>query len=101
MSAANARSDGARGYTFRCNDLVRHVPSGRRWVLACDESDGYVYPMGWPEIRVDASDCVLLEPSTDFYRLANLRIVAELYASRVRGDSRARLAADQLALEEK
>ncbi len=62
---------------FRAGDRVRHGPSGETWLLACDErEDGSVYPCGWPETRAMASDCSLVQATTDENRMAMLETVA-------------------------
>lgn len=62
---------------FRAGDHVHHHPSGEHWLLACDESDGYVLPGGWPETMARSSDCTLLKAATDEERLKTLREVAK------------------------
>lgn len=62
---------------FRAGDVVFHGPSKEQWVLACDEDDGSVYPAGWPQSRVPAADCELVEAADDDARIAMLRQVAE------------------------
>jgi hypothetical protein len=96
------------GSTFRA---VAHIPSGERWILATDEVDGSVYPMGWPESRAAASDCRMVRSATDAQRYSALREVASSFrakrysalrevASSFRamrdGDARVRIAAHQL-----
>jgi len=96
-----AMSPASAGSTFRAGDVVHHVPSGEDWQLACDEVDGRVQPMGWPETRAKASDCRLCTAASDERRLSVLRLVAGSAKAERIGDSRQRLAAYQLALEEK
>ena len=88
------------GSTFRAGDVVHHVPSGEDWALACDEVDGRVQPMGWPECMARASDCRMVKAASDEQRLFVLRLLAGVENARA-GDSRHRLAAYQLSLEEK
>ena len=94
-------SGASAGSTFRAGDVVHHVPSGEDWQLACDEVDGRVQPMGWPECMARASDCRMVEAASDERRLSVLRLVAGSVKAERIGDSRQRLAAYQLALEEK
>ena len=84
------------GSTFRAGDVVAHVPSGERWILATDEVDGSVYPMGWPESRAAASDCRLVRSATDAQRYSALREVASSFMAMMYGDARVRIAAYQL-----
>ncbi len=82
---------------FRAGDRVRHGPSGERWLLACDErEDGSVYPCGWPETRAMASDCSLVQATTDENRKAMLETVAAGNTSLRRGIAEAQLNAARL-----
>jgi hypothetical protein len=101
MTDENEQSIRSRGSTFRAGDVVHHVPSGEDWQLACDEADGRVQPMGWPECAALASDCRMVEAATNERRLSTLRFVAGSVKAERIGDSRQRLAAYQLSLEEK
>jgi len=94
-------SPASAGSTFRAGDVVHHVPSGEDWILACDEVDGHVHPMGWPESRAKASDCRLCTAASDKHRQDTLRAVAEARRAFGDGDYRPRIAAYQLASEEK
>ncbi len=67
---------------FRAGDTVKHGPSGETWTLAIDERNGHVYWCGWPpDGSGKASDCTLVEATTDEARVEILRQVA-----RARGD---------------
>ena len=101
MTDNNEQSIPSRGSTFRAGDVVHHVPSGEDWILACDEAYGRVHPMGWPESCARASDCRLCTAASDKHRLDVLRTVAESRRAFGDGDYRPRLAAHQLASEEK
>lgn len=65
-------------YKFRAGDVVRHRPTGEKWVLANDEEDGRVSPCGWPCSMADAKDCALLEKASDERRLETLTRLAGL-----------------------
>ena len=86
----------SRGSTFRAGDVVAHIPSGERWILATDEADGSVYPMGWPESRAAARDCRLVRSATDAQRYSALGEVASSFRAMRDGDARVRIAAHQL-----
>lgn len=90
------RSNPSTGSTFRAGDVVDHIPSGERWILATDEVDGSVYPMGWPECRAAASDCRMVRSATDSQRYSALRDVASSVRAMRDGDARVRIAAYQL-----
>lgn len=70
--AAHARSGQATGYAFRAGDHVLHVPSSEVWELSTDEERGEVMPCGWPLCIAKASDCILVQSSTDDERRAML-----------------------------
>ena len=66
---------------FRAGDVVRHGPSGEKWVLACDEDSagrsgpdtrGRVLPAGYPETLAEAVDCTLVRAATDAERREQL-----------------------------
>lgn len=44
-------------------DIVRHIPSGEKWVVA-RVSKYHIYPAGWPPCRADVSDCELVEKAS-------------------------------------
>lgn len=51
---------------LRAADVVRHRPSGEKWVLAyADMERGEVSACGWPRSIAKASDCDLVEAATD------------------------------------
>jgi hypothetical protein len=79
---------------FRAGDVVHHAPSGEDWVLATDEDDGGVYPMGWPSCRAKASDCRMVTRATDDQRYEVLRSVASILSTVP--DERIRVAARQM-----
>lgn len=68
-------------------DVVKHLPSGEEWVVACLSYDGKsLYACGWPETKADVSDCLLMEKATDEFRLKALKSAA------IGGDERGRAA---------
>ena len=75
---------------FRANDHVHHGPTGEDWTLACDEQDGEIICCGWPETMARASDCTLIQATTDAGRLRMLAQVARSCHDQTRG-SRAAL----------
>jgi hypothetical protein len=91
-----AMSPASAGSTFRAGDVVDHIPSGERWILATDEVDGSVYPMGWPESRAAASDCRMVRAATDEQRYSALTDVASSFRAMRDGDARVRIAAKQM-----
>lgn len=52
---------------FIAGDVVRHEPTGEKWLLIVDEHEGRVVPGGWPDTRAEAKDCVLLKASNSRY----------------------------------
>jgi hypothetical protein len=59
-------------HIFRAGDVVKHIPTGETWVLAC--SDGVtVWPCGWPETRASASDCELVKAASDKFHEEMIR----------------------------
>jgi hypothetical protein len=82
--------------TFRACDVVRHHPSGEKWLLACDEREGDVWPAGWPETRAQASDCELVTAATDAARLKMLAAVANSRLDPRAPSRRRSIAASQL-----
>ena len=92
----NEPSGASGGFAFRAGDVVHHRPSGERWILATDEVDGRVYPMGWPESRAAASDCRMVRSATDAQRFSALMDVASSVSAMRGGDARVRIAAHQL-----
>ena len=52
---------------FQAGDVVRHIPTGEKWLLIVDEHDGRVVPGGWPDTRAEAKDCVLVKASQNRY----------------------------------
>lgn len=77
---------------FRAGDTVKHLPSEEEWVLAVDETNGYVYPCGWPLSRANAKDCVIVEKATDDKRMSML----EDWTARSYSDDRTRIALVQV-----
>jgi hypothetical protein len=61
-------------------DVVRHTPSGERWLVAYVHRD-YVCCCGWPESLAPVADCVLLESATPEQRLILLRQMAAMEGS--------------------
>ena len=50
---------------FRAADIVRHIPTGEKWVLATDQVDKHVTWCGWPEGTALANDCKLIKRASD------------------------------------
>lgn len=69
---------------MRTGDVIRHIPSGERWLVAwADEQD--VICCGWPESIARRSDCKLITAATDEQHLEYLRKVAEECPEQARG----------------
>ena len=49
---------------FRCGDVVRHIPTGEKWVVAWCEGDTLA-PAGWPNCYALHSDCEMVRAATD------------------------------------
>jgi len=58
-------------------DVVRHGPTGEKWILACDQDRGEVMPCGWPMSIAFAKDCELVKSATEDERAAMLKTWAE------------------------
>ena len=53
--------------TIETGDTVHHVPTGEYWSVA-GVAGQYLWPVGWPPGRANASDCILLEKATPLER---------------------------------
>lgn len=71
--------------SFRAGDFVRYKTAKEDWILACDENNGQVICMGWPETTVDASDCELIKAATDEERKHSLIKVSQGCRGQYRG----------------
>lgn len=78
---------------FHAGDIVRHIPTGEKWVLACDQDGSHVSWVGWPEGTALASDCSLVKAATHDERIERLRATSQIDGN----DHRGRLARHQLA----
>ena len=74
---ASPRSvDPAQGQKrFRTGDVVRHIPSGEKWLVAWADTSEVVC-CGWPESIAKASDCHLERAATDEEHLDLLKRIA-------------------------
>lgn len=81
---------------FRAGDTVHHFPTGENWILAVDQFGDEVSPCGWPETIAKATDCTILERSSDKQRHDQL-----LKSSKIRepADIRRREARHQLDIQ--
>lgn len=76
---------GASPAPFRCGDVVEHVPSGERWVVAWCEGDDLA-PCGWPDGIARTADCRLVKAADDHAHRSMVRSWAD--SSGHGGDSR-------------
>ena len=85
---------------MRSGDVVRHRPSGEKWVVAYVEGDWLAW-CGWPPGEAKVSDCDLLEACSDEEHKESLRQWAGLSHRMEGGDRRAAVCCRQLfALEQ-
>lgn len=63
--------------TFRAGDIVRHLPTGKVWVLIVDEHNGMVTPGGWPVSWGAAIHCELIKAASDDERIEQLKETAK------------------------
>jgi hypothetical protein len=78
-------------HAFRAGDVVFHLPSGEKWLLAYGDSDS-VSACGWPESIAKAADCRLIVAASD----ADHREMLERWAAKGTGDHRAGVCRRQL-----
>lgn len=78
---------------FRAGDVVRQVADGEEWLLACDEENGHVLPLGWPCSREPVDSIELVKAASDDDRMRWLRELA----ARTDNDPRTLAAKRQLA----
>jgi hypothetical protein len=58
-------------------DVVRHGPTGERWIVAYVQ-DGRIAWFGWPPGEASAEDCVLITKATPEAREKYLRTLADM-----------------------
>lgn len=80
---------------FRAADIVYHAPSKETWVLAVDEFDGRVMPVGWPESLAQAADCTLKKAASGAAR----KDMLETLAKKTGSDYRCSRAREDLRLD--
>lgn len=80
--------------TIDTGDVVRHVPTGEKWVVAFVK-DGDLSWCGWPEGWAKLSDCILIKKATAEERLKLLKEMANMQGDQ---DHRARYARAELDL---
>lgn len=49
---------------MRCGDIVRHIPTGEKWVVAWAEGENMAWT-GWPDGIAKVVDCILLKACSD------------------------------------
>lgn len=53
-------------HILRAGDHVRHIPSGRAWVVVwANYETGYLVPAGWPPGQAKIADCEVLRVASD------------------------------------
>lgn len=53
-------------HKLRCGDVVRHIPTDEKWVVAyADYETGDMSWGGWPEGRARIADCELVRVASD------------------------------------
>lgn len=83
-------------YKYRAGDHVKHIPSDEEWILACDEENNEVTPLGYPLCFAKVKDIVLLKTASDQYRLQTLKNTSEVNFE----DERKRIAKRQLSIDQ-
>jgi hypothetical protein len=74
-------------------DVVRHEPSGERWIVAYVR-DGRLAWLGWPPGEAAVFDCTLITKATPEVQASYLRALADM---RDASDRRCRYARERLA----
>jgi hypothetical protein len=66
------------GEAMRVGDIIRHKPSGEKWLVAKVCENGGIIAAGWPCTYAETSDCELIEVCEDIQHADMLRRLASL-----------------------